>query len=96
MELDERLLAELAEWFFHPEAPAPAGITGDKAEVASQCFDQLFLYAPEPVLDANAATRFERLIQNQLQRSSTNILDYDLPYPRYEFLRYLTHKGYLS
>ena len=93
MELDERLLEELAEWFFHPEAPAPAGIIGDKVEVASQYFDRLFLRAPKSTLDTNAVASFESLLQNQLP--SANILDYDLPYPKFEFLRYLLHKGFL-
>ena len=95
MELIESRLEELAEWFFNPEAPAPRRITGTKAEVASECFDQLFLHAPEPTLGANAMADFESLFQNQLQQSSANIVDYDLPYPKFDFLHYLLQKGLL-
>lgn len=91
MELDERRLAELAEWFFNPEAAPPPGIVGTKEEVASECFNQLFLKAPEPNIGLSAIRGFRDIIQEQLDTSSANLLDYNSLYPKYEFLRYLSH-----
>jgi hypothetical protein len=95
MELSESLLADLAEWFFNPEAPAPEGISGGKTDVAVKCFEQLFLWAPSITLNAHALHLFDRLIADQFQSTPPAIIDYTLPYPKYFFLKYLLDKGYL-
>jgi hypothetical protein len=95
MELSESLLAGLAEWFFKPEASAPAGFTGDRTEVALQCFEQLFLWAPFISLNAHAMRQFDRLIADQFQSTPAAIVNYTLPHPKYFFLKYLLDKGYL-
>jgi hypothetical protein len=95
MVLSESLLAEFAEWFFNPEASAPAGFAGDKTEIAIQCFEQLFLWAPVITLNAHAMIQFDRLIADQFQSTSAPIINYTLPHPKYFFLKYLLDKGYL-
>ncbi len=95
MELDENRLAALAEWFFNPEAFAPAGCAGDKTEIATQCFEQLFLWAPVISLNVHAISLFDRLIANQFQSTPAAILDYTLPHPKYFFLKHLLDRGYL-
>ena len=95
MELNENLLAELAEWFFSPEAAAPAGISGGKTETALQCFEQLFLWAPVISLNAHALIQFDRLIAKQYLSTQPTIINYTLPHPKYFFLKYLLDKGYL-
>jgi hypothetical protein len=95
MELTEEKLAELANWFFDENAAPPAGILNSKVEVALECFDQLFVKAPETSLDSKAIKSFEKIIQDQFQGSPAERIDYHLPYPKYEFLRYLTNNGYL-
>lgn len=95
MILDESRLADLAEWFFNPEAPAPGGYVGDKTEIAIQCFEQLFLWAPVISLNAHAMSQFDRLIANQFQSTPAAIISYTLPHPKYFFLKYLLDKGYL-
>jgi hypothetical protein len=95
MELDESRLAGLAEWFFNPEASAPAGFAGDKTEIALQCFEQLFLWAPVISLNAHAISQFDRLVANQVQSTPPAIIHYILPHPKYFFLQYLLDQGYL-
>jgi hypothetical protein len=95
MELNEDRLADLAEWFFNPKAPAPAGFAGDKTEIAIQCFEKLFLWAPVISLNAHAMGQFDRLIANQFQSTPAAILNYTLPHPKYFFLKYLLDRGYL-
>jgi hypothetical protein len=95
MELNESRLADLAEWFFNPDAPAPEGIAGDKTEMALQCFEQLFLWAPVISLNAHARSQFDRLIANQFQSTPATIIHYTLPHPKYFFLKYLLDHGYL-
>jgi len=95
MDLNESLLANLAEWFFNPEAPAPAGVVGDKNEIAIQCFEQLFLWAPVISLNAHAMSQFDRLIANQFHSTPATIINYTLPHPKYFFLKYLLDRGYL-
>ena len=95
MELTEEKLAELANWFFDENAAPPVGILNSKVEVGLECFNQLFLKAPESQLDVKAVKGFENIIQGQFQESSGKVIDYQLPYPKYEFLRYLTNNGYL-
>jgi hypothetical protein len=95
MQLNESLLAELAEWFFNPEAPAPKGITGAKTEVAIQCFEKLFLWAPMVYLNAHSRNSFDKLIADQFQPGLSGIIDYRFPHAKYVFLSYLLEKGYL-
>jgi len=95
MKLNESRLAELAEWFFNPKASAPAGFVGDKAEIAVQCFEQLFLWAPVISLNAHAKIQFDSLILNQFKSTPATIINYTLPHPKYFFLKYLLDKGYL-
>ena len=95
MELSESLLAELAEWFFNPEATAPEGIAGDKTEIALQCFEQLFLWAPVISLNAHAMSQFDRLSANQFLSTTATIINYTLPHPKYFFLKYLLDNGCL-
>jgi hypothetical protein len=95
MRLDENRLSALSEWFFHSEAPAPEGITGDKDEIAIQCFEQLFLPAPVISLNAHAISLFDRLIANQFEPTPSAIINYTLPHPKYFFLQYLLDQGYL-
>lgn len=95
MELTEENLAELANWFFDENAAPPAGILNSRVEVALECFDQLFLKAPESPLDSETIKSFENIIHGQFQASPAKILDYKLSYPKYEFLRYLNNNGYL-
>jgi len=95
MKLDENRLADLAEWFFNSEAPAPAGIIGDRTEIAIQCFEQLFLPAPVISLNAHAMSQFDRLIADQFQSTPATIINYTLPHPKYFFLKQLLDKGYL-
>jgi hypothetical protein len=95
MELDENRLADLAEWFFNPETPAPTGVAGDKTEIATQCFEQLFLWAPVISLNAHAMSLFDRLIADQFQSTRAAIINYTLPHPKYFFLKHLLDLGYL-
>jgi hypothetical protein len=95
MELTESRLADLAEWFFNPDAPAPAGFTEDRAAIAVQCFEQLFLWAPAVYLNAHARSRFARLIADQFQSTPAAVIDYSLPHAKYFFLKYLLDNGYL-
>ena len=95
MKLSESLLAELADWFFNPEASAPEGIAGDKTEIAVQCFEQLFLWAPVITLNAYAMSQFDKLIANQFRSTPAAIINYTLPHPKYFFLKHLLDKGYL-
>jgi hypothetical protein len=95
MEFSEDRLAALAEWFFNTEAPAPEGITGDKTEVAVQCFEQLFLWAPVISLNAHAMIQFDKLIENQFHSTPATIINYTLPHPKYFFLKYLLDRGYI-
>ena len=95
MQLSENLLAELAEWFFNPETSAPAGIAGDRTEIAIQCFEQLFLWAPVISLNAHAMSLFDRLIADQFWSTPAAIIDYTLPHPKYFFLKHLLDRGYL-
>jgi len=95
MDMNESLLADLAEWFFNPEAPAPAGVVGYKNEIAIQCFEQLFLWAPVISLNAHAMSQFDRLIANQFHSTPATVIDYTLPHPKYFFLKYLLDRGYL-
>jgi hypothetical protein len=95
MKLDESRLAGLSEWFFNPEAPAPEGISGDKAEIAVQCFEQLFLWAPMVYLNAHGRNNFDKLIADQFQPGQPGIIDYHLPYSKYVILSYFLEKGYL-
>jgi hypothetical protein len=95
MKLDESRLATLAEWFFNPEAPIPPGLAGNKTEIALQCFEQLFLWAPVISLNAHAISQFDRLAASQFQSVPAAIINYTLPHPKYFFLKYLLGKGYL-
>jgi hypothetical protein len=95
MQLNESLLADLAEWFFTPETSTPAGIAGDKAEIAIQCFEKLFLWAPVITLNAHAINQFDRLIAEQFPSTPAGIIDYTLPHPKYFFLKHLLDRGYL-
>jgi hypothetical protein len=95
MELTEEKLTALANWFFDENAASPTSILNSKVEVALECFEQLFLKAPESALDSKAIKSFENMIQVQFERSPAKTVDYHLPYPKYEFLRYLTNNGYL-
>jgi hypothetical protein len=95
MELNESLLADLAEWFFNPEAPAPASVTASREDTALQCFDKLFLWPPMFYLNTHTIDYFDRIIAKQFQSIGARIIDYTLPYPKYFFLNYLLDRGYL-
>src|ERR1041384_5326360 len=95
MELNESNLEELANWFFDEGASPPAGVLNSKIEVALECFQRLFLVAPKPRLDSNGIKSFEDILQDQFQELAAITINYNIPYPKYEFLRYLTEQGYL-
>lgn len=46
------------------------------------------LHPPPLVLDEAKEARFSALIEAILQRSDGRVIDYDLPYPKHEFLQY--------
>jgi hypothetical protein len=50
------------------------------------------LLAPEFELTPEKRDQFERLIQKYLSRPKGGWMDYDLPFPKHEFIRYLTDK----
>src|SRR5689334_8395179 len=54
-----------------------------------------FLEAPPLRLDARKVLAFEELYQTMLDSAPGHVLDYDLPYPRHEFLRYLVARKHV-
>lgn len=94
MELNEENLADLANWFFDADASAPVGISQSKDKVALQCFSELFLRPPEPAVDSVGVQSFAGIVENQFHQSA-HLIDYTSTYPKYEFLRYLTERGFL-
>src|SRR4051794_28104305 len=54
-----------------------------------------FVEAPPLRLDAGKVRAFEELYQTMMDSAPGEILDYRLPYPKHEFLRYLVARKHL-
>ena len=94
--LNPDTLSLLVDWFINPDVDAPPGVVGTRAEVARQCWGQLFLPAPIFAPDAEQVAAFESICAGQLGQSPAREIAYDCPFPKSDFLRYLVHrKGYL-
>jgi len=93
--LNHQTVDQLMNWFLLPGEPTPFNLNVDKVTAASGLFGQLFLKAPAFQLDIAKVTAFEILIQTQFQLAAERELSYDCPYPKIDFLRYLTSRGYL-
>ncbi len=91
----------IARWVFDPSMAQPeillrAGLPNDRAQVALALCERLFLKVPPLALSQAAVSAFERLIEQYLDAPAGRQIPYSLPYPKHEFLRYLTeHKHYL-
>jgi len=89
---------QIARWLFdrgvaQPEALLRAGLPDDRAQVALALCERLFLKAPPLALSRAAVSAFEQLIEQHFDAPAGRQIAYDLPYPKHEFLRYLTeHK----
>jgi len=93
--LNHQTVDQLMNWLLSSAGPAPFNLTIDKPTAASGLFGQLFMKAPAFQLDIAKVTAFEILIQTQLEPAAGRELRYDCPYPKIDFLRYLTSRGYL-
>lgn len=67
-----------------------------KAQLATAFFKLLFLPAPELTLTDAKIQAFDRLFQSALDVGPGSLIDYQIEFPKHEFLRYLvTRRGVL-
>jgi hypothetical protein len=59
--------------------------------LASKVGEMLFLPEPGSLLDDEKRAVFEQACHSMFERPLGNTLNYDCPYPKWEFLRYLVH-----
>ncbi len=91
--MTESRLAEIVAWVTDLTDSIPAGVPQDRAEAARQFLGPLFLPAPRVEVSQAKIALFEGLFDGHLSRAGwagNPDLAYSWPYPKWEFLRYLT------
>lgn len=93
-DLTPQRLEELMRWICDLRQPPAA--PGDRADVALDLFDRLFLRPPALTIDEPRRRAFETIVQEWFHRGPTVEIEYNAPYPKHEFFCYLVReRGYL-
>lgn len=88
--LNENRLKTLARWLLGYEDTIPEGISDSRIDVAQELFERLFFCAPVVELNEEKISAFNEILEAHLSDRKTIDLHYTLPYPKWEFLHYLT------